>query len=127
MKNTTCRFLLLISIFFAFNANASIAPVSNTQMINLNMHFKAQAHSAKSELSMPLYQTAEIEKKLGKKNYLISLNPRQGKNLNEVTIEVKFLKPSNSKVIFKKEIVAKLNQQSVISSHGMMLQLTPVI
>ena len=96
-------------------------------MINLNMHFKAQAHSAKSELSMPLYQTAEIEKKLGKKNYLISLNPRQGKNLNEVTIEVKFLKPSNSKVIFKKEIVAKLNQQSVISSHGMMLQLTPVI
>lgn len=123
MNNKTWLFSLLLSVFFSFGTQASIGP----QMINLNMQFKAQDHTAKSDLSMPLYQTAEIEKKLGNKNYLISLNPRQGKNSNEVTIEVKFLRPSNSKVIYKKEIVAKLNQQSVISAKGMMIHLTPVI
>lgn len=123
MNNKTWLFSLLISIFFSLNTHASIGP----QMVNLNMQFKAREHTAKSDLSMPLYQTAEIEKKLGNKNYLISLNPRQGKKSDEVNIEVKFLRPSNSKVIYKKEIVAKLNQQSVISAKGMMIQLTPVI
>lgn len=123
MNKRTWLFSLLISIFFSVGASASIAP----QMINLNMQFKAHDHTAKSELSMPLYQTAEIEKRMGKKNYLISFNPKEGKNPNEVTIEVKFLRPSNSKVIFKKEIVAKLNHQSIISAKGMMIELTPVI
>lgn len=114
---------LAISVFSSLGVHASIGP----QMVNFNMQFRAQEHTIKSDLSMPLYQTAEIEKKLGNKNYLISINPREGKNANEVNIEVKFLRPSNSKVIYKKEIVAKLNQQTIISAKGMMLQLTPVI
>jgi hypothetical protein len=129
MNNKTWLFSLLISIFFSVGVKASIAPANTVapQMINLNMQFKAHDHTAKSDISMPLYQTAEIEKKMGKKNYLMSFNPKEGKNPNEVTIEVKFMRPSNSKVIFKKEIVAKLNHQSVISAKGMMIELTPVI
>jgi hypothetical protein len=123
MNNKTWQFFLLTSLFFSLSASANIGP----QMINLNLQFRAHDVSLKSDLSMPLYQTAEIEKKLGKKNYLISFNPRQGKNSDEVMIEIKFLRPSNSKVIYKKDIVAKLNQQSIISAKGMMIQLTPVI
>jgi hypothetical protein len=129
MNIKTRWFSLIISIFFSLGLQANIAPPSslNPQMINLNMQFRSHEQTIKSDLSMPLYQTAEIEKKFGKKNYLISLNPRQGKNVDEVNIEVKFLRPSNSKVFYKKEIVAKLNQASVISAKGMVIHLTPVI
>jgi hypothetical protein len=127
MNYKTWLLSLLISIFFSltysFSAQSSIGP----QMVNLNMQFRSHDQTIKSDLSMPLYQTAEIEKKFGKKNYLISLNPKQGKNTDEVNIEVKFLRPSNSKVFYKKDIVAKINQQTIISAKGMVIQLTPVI
>ncbi len=114
----------LVSLFiFSATTHASIAP----QMINLNLKFKANDQIANSELTMPLYQTAELEKKLGKKNYFMSFVPRQGDRPGEVAIEIKFMKQNNSKVIFKKEVIAKLNQQSIISAQGMMIQLTPVI
>ncbi len=123
MNQKTWWSSLFLAFFLSITANASIAP----QMINLNLHFKTTESSIKSDLSIPLYQTAEIEKRLGKKNYLISFNPRQGKNSDEINIEIKFLRPSNSKVLFKKQIVAKLNRQSIISAKGMMLSMTPVI
>jgi hypothetical protein len=123
MNYKTWLLTLLISIFFTATAHSSIGP----QMVNLNMQFRSHEQTIKSDLSMPLYQTAEIEKKFGKKNYLISFNPKQGKKSDEVNIEVKFLRPSNSKVFYKKEIVAKINQQTIISAKGMVIQLTPVI
>ena len=127
MNYKTWLLSLLISIFFYSAISSSTQASIGPQMVNLNMQFRSHEQTIKSDLSMPLYQTAEIEKKFGKKNYLISFNPKQGKKSDEVNIEVKFLRPSNSKVFYKKEVIAKINQQTIISAKGMVIQLTPVI
>jgi hypothetical protein len=114
---------LVSSIFFSYQAYGSIAP----QMINLNMQFKSHSAVVNSELSMPMYQTAEIEKQVGKKNYLISLNPRHGKNPDEVHIEVKFLRHSNLTAFYKTEIITKINQKASFTAKGVTINLTPII
>jgi len=66
-------FLITITSFNSLAAIAPQAPISksisqNSQIVNLNMQFKANNKTIKSELSMPFYQTAEFEKKIDKKN-----------------------------------------------------------
>lgn len=124
--------LIAVSGAFSFEANASIAPSSKAetipQMINLNMQFKAKNKTINSDLVMPFYQTAEIEKKFDKKNnILIEVNPRHGKNSNEVSIEMKFYKASGAKAFAKKEIIAKLGEESKITVKGMTIKVTPVL
>ncbi|MGZ3809476.1 MAG: hypothetical protein ACXVCE_15440 [Bacteriovorax sp.] len=68
MANIKFSFLVIASIV-SFNVFASIAPKSdvvesNPQMINLNMQFRSKHKTLKSDLSMPFYQTAELEKKI---------------------------------------------------------------
>lgn len=120
MKNLTCS---LAFFALSFTAGASIAP----QMINLNMQFRTHEQVVESDLAMPFYQTAEIEKKVGKKNYLISLVPKQGAMPDEVAIEIKFLRHSNNTPFYKKEIIAKLNQKTSITAKGVTINFTPVI
>jgi hypothetical protein len=119
---------------FSFYAYSSISPAiekgvsTNPQMINLNMQFRAKNKTMKSELSMPFYQTAEIERKFdSSNNVFIEVNPRHGKNNNEVSIEMKFYKTSGAKAFAKKEIVAKLGEESKISVKGMTVRITPVL
>lgn len=128
--------VILIAVFgnFSFEAKASIAPVeatkseANPQMINLNMQFKTRHKTVKSDLAMPFYQTAEIEKKFdSKNNVLIEVNPRHGKNSNEVSIELKFFKASGAKAFAKKEIIAKLGEESKVTVKGMTVKVTPLL
>lgn len=133
-------FLVILAALVAMNGSlclnavASIAPASTKkseavpQMINLNMQFKSNNKTMKSDLAMPFYQTAEIEKKFDKKNnVLIEVNPRRGKNENEVSIEMKFYKSSGAKAFAKKEIIAKLGVESKISVRGMTVRVTPIL
>lgn len=123
---------LVIALISNFNCFASIAPKSdavdsNSQMINLNMQFKSKNKTIKSDLSMPYYQTAELEKKIDNKNVFIEVNPRKGKNSNEVEIEMKFFKSSGSKAFAKKEVIAKIGEESKISIKGLTVKVTPVL
>ncbi len=131
MTKTKFSFLV-VALMASYNSFASIAPKSvavesNSQMINLNMQFKSKNKTVKSDLSMPYYQTAELEKKIDNKNVFIEVNPRKGKNSNEVEIEMKFFKSSGSKAFAKKEIIAKIGEESKISIKGLTVKVTPVL
>lgn len=125
-------FLMVLLVTFSLETIASIAPSSakdsNPQMINLNMQFRAKNKTVKSELAMPFYQTAEISKSFdNKNNVLVEVNPRRGKNSDEVSIEMKFYKSSGAKAFAKKEIVAKLGHESKITVKGMTVRVTPIL
>ena len=134
MANLKVSFLVISLITTMSNSFASIAPAgkvesseSNSQIINLNMQFKSHNKVVKSDLAMPFYQTAELEKKLDNKNVLIEVNPRRGKNSNEVAIEMKFYKTAGARAYAKKEIIAKIGEESKISVKGMTVRVTPVL
>lgn len=132
MANVKCLFnkqfsflVILIAMFGAFSNQAKAD--SSPQMVNLNMQFKSNNKTLKSDLSMPFYQTAELEKHFEKKNVLIEVNPRRGKNSNEVEIEMRFYKSSGAKAFAKKDIIAKLGEESKITVKGMTVRITPVL
>ena len=138
-------FLVLFLVFFAListtfsitSLSAAIDPKAdldsksnsqpNSQMINLNLQFKSHHKTVTSELAMPYYQTAELEKTFDKKNYLIEVNPRHGKKNDEVEIEMRFYKTAGSKAFAKKEIIAKIGEESTVSIKGMTVKVTPVL
>ncbi|MBC7537982.1 MAG: hypothetical protein H7281_04125 [Bacteriovorax sp.] len=131
MANVKCFFkkqfsflVILIAVYGAFSLEAKAD--TNPQMINLNMQFKAKNKTLKSDLAMPFYQTAELEKRFDNKNVLIEVNPRRGKNSNEVAIEMRFYKSSGAKAFAKKEIIAKLGEESKITIKGMTIKVTPI-
>lgn len=117
--------IFILSTLFCFSGKVTAS--SSPQMINLNMQFKAKNKILKSDLSIPFYQTAELEKNFDNKNILIDVNPRRGKNKNEVEIEMKFYKSSGAKAFAKKEFIAKLGEESKISVKGMTVRVTPVL
>ena len=118
----------LLIIFFGINLFSALAFAdTNSQMINLNMQFKAKNKILKSDLAIPYYQTAELEKHFDNKNILIEVHPRRGKNSNEVEIEMKFYKSSGAKAFAKKDIIAKIGEESKISVKGMTVRVTPVL
>ena len=125
--------LIAMNGFFSFSARASISPMpkinANPQMINLNLQFKGKDNKTlKSDLSMPFYQTAEIERKFdSKNNVLIEVNPRRTKNSDEVSIEMRFYKASGARAFAKKEIIAKLGVESKITVKGMTVRVTPIL
>ncbi|MBP9681811.1 MAG: hypothetical protein KBD76_10435 [Bacteriovorax sp.] len=131
MTNIKFSFLV-IGLMTSFQSWGSIAPlkeaaVTHSQMIHLNLQFKAKHKTVKSDLAMPFYQTAEIERTVDNKNVLIEVNPRRGKNSNEVTIEMRFFKAAGFPAYAKKEIIAKLGEESKISVKGLTVRVTPVV
>jgi superfamily I DNA and/or RNA helicase len=100
---------------------------NNNQLVNLNFQIKSKNKMVKSELMMPFYQTAELERKIGDKNILIEINPRRGKKSDEISLDMKFYKASGSKAFYKKEIIAKLNEDSKVSFRGMSFKVRPVL
>ena len=122
-------FVLLL--FSALNLNAAINPhaisVNNAQMVNLNLKIKSSGHTLKSNLLMPFYQTAEFERKFGDKNILVEVSPKRGKNDDEIALVMKFYKASGTKAFYKKEIMAKVNEESTVSFRGMSMRITPSI
>lgn len=125
---TTMFVLLLLS---AFNLNAAINPqamnANNAQMVNLNLKIKSSGQTVKSDLMMPFYQTAEFERKFGDKNVLVEVSPKHGKNSDEIALVMKFYKASGSKAFYKKEIIAKVNEESTVTFRGMSMRITPSI
>ena len=111
----------------AINPKADLDLNNNSQMINLNLQFRSHHKTVTSELAMPYYQTAELEKTFDKKNYLIEVNPRHGKKNDEVEIEMRFYKTAGSKAFAKKEIIAKIGEESTVSIKGMTVKVTPVL
>lgn len=110
----------------SINAIASIAPM-DSQMVNLNIQIKGKSKIVSSDLAMPFYQTAELEKKVDDKSYYFIVNPKKGKNPQEVELEVKLYNSKKSKVIAKKEIITKINQETVVSMKGVMFKFTAAI
>lgn len=121
------QFSFLVSFLVLGAFSTSVKADINPQMINLNMQFKTKKKTLKSDLAMPFYQTAELENKFDDKKGLIEINPRLGKNKDEVAIEMKFYKSSGSKAYAKKEIIAKLGEESKVSVKGMTVRITPVL
>ena len=100
---------------------------NSQQMVNLNLQYKSNNKVVKSDLLMPFYQTAELERFIGNKNVLIEINPRHGKNPDEVTLDMKFFRTAGAKAFYKKEIVAKINEVSQINVKGISLRVRPVL
>lgn len=115
-------FVFLIVMVTTF-AQASI----NMQMVNLNLQFKGKNKLENSDISMPFYQTAEIEKTIDSKDYLISINPKQGLTDKEVNLEIRLINPKNSKLIAKKEIKTSYNRNTNVSIKGLSFMVTPTI
>ena len=125
--------LFAVLLCTSFEVFSDIAPVdlksaNNAQMINLNLQFRAKNKSVSSDLLMPFYQKAEFEKMVGDKNLFIELNPRRGKNSDEISLEMKLYRAgSGGKPFYKKEFIAKVNQESKINMRGMSVKVTPVL
>ncbi len=115
----------LVSLF-SLTAFASIGPMDQ-QMVNLNIQIKGKSKIISSDLAMPFYQTAELEKKVDNKSYYFVVNPKKGKNPEEVELEVKLFNSKKSKVIAKKDIITKINQETVVSMKGVMFKFTAAI
>ena len=126
-----CTSMSISTLSAAINSKVDLDSKSisqpNSQMINLNLQFKSHHKILTSELAMPYYQTAELEKTFDKKNYLIEVNPRHGKSNDEVEIEMRFYKTAGSKAFAKKEIIAKIGEESTVSIKGMTVKVTPVL
>ena len=106
---------------------ANVDQLNKSQLVSLNLELKSKNNRVKSNLIMPFYQTAELERKVGQKNVLIELNPKKGKNINEISVELKLFNQSGSKAFYKKEFIARLNEDSQISVKGLSLKVRPVI
>ena len=124
--------LLSALVFTTFEANSAVNTEeiniqNNNQLVNLNFQISSKNKMVKSELMMPFNQTAELERKFGNKNILIEINPRRGKNIDEVELEMKFYRTAGSKAFYKKEIIAKLNENSSINFRGMSLKIRPAL
>lgn len=124
--------LFSVLVFTCLETNSSINSQAmndrgTSQLVNLNFQIKSKNKTVKSELMMPFYQTAELERKIGNKNVLIEINPRRGKNPGEIALDMKFYNSAGSKAFYKKEIIAKLNEDSSIKFRGMSLKVRPVL
>ena len=120
-------FLISSNLFASINPIPTSKPTAAPQLINLNMQFRAKHKTVKSELLMPFYQTAELQKNIDNKPVLIEVNPKRGKDDSEVAIEMKFYKSSGSKAYAKKEFIAKIGEESKISVKGITVRVTPVL
>ena len=124
------RVFIFTSLFLLFTLLsqtifASVTPYS--QLVNLNLQIKTKNAIKSSNIMMPFYQTAELEKMIGNRNVIIELNPKRGKDSEEINLEVRFLNASGAKAFFKKEIIAKVNQLSKVSYKGLSIQIKPVL
>lgn len=129
-------FVVFCLCAFSLTSIASINPkavdqkidqLNRSQLVSLNLELKSKNNRVKSNLIMPFYQTAEFERKVGEKNVLIELNPKKGKNVNEISVKLKLFNQSGTRAFYKKEFVARLNEDSQISVKGLSLKVRPIL
>jgi hypothetical protein len=130
LKKSFICILLLSSIeaFGAINPNAlSSQDNNNAQMVNLNLQLKSRNKVVKSNLTMPFYQTAEVERSVGDKNVLIEFNPRRGKNSGEIALDMKLYRNGGGRPFYKKDFIAKVNEHSIINLRGLSVKVMPIL
>lgn len=115
----------VVTISFTLISNPTF---SKSQLINLNLQYKLNNKTVKSELLVPFYQTIELEKEIANdKSLKIEVNPKHGKNLDEVELEMKFFSQNRPRPIYKKEFIAKIGEAKIIKVQGTTFRLTPVL
>ncbi len=116
--------LFLVLILFLFNqlTFSAISP----QLINLNLEFKGKKDQIKSDLTVPFYQKAELEKSLDHKLHSIEIHPKKTLDPKVVELEIRYQLGKGSKPL-KKKLEVKLNESTKISLKGMTLKVTPTI
>lgn len=123
------QFLILASMLsFSIKAIAAINPKASfntNQIVNLSLEVSENKKLAKADLVLPFFQTGEVQKNLGDRSYLIELSPRSGAKENEVLVEMKLRQAKTNIVIMQKSIQAKLNENTVIKTHGLSIKLRP--
>jgi hypothetical protein len=126
--------LLSVMLVASFEVFSSINPSAiskslnnNAQMVNLNFQFRSRNKTVRSNLTMPFYQTAEFEKMVGDKNVLVELNPRRGKNADEISLEMKLYRVGGSKPFYKKDFIARINEESTLNMRDMSVRVKPVL
>lgn len=130
-KTKLSTVLVTLMLSFPMTGKAAMNPKAlfpnQNQIVNLNFKVTQNKDSFSSDLAMPFYQKAEVERALGDKKYLIEFSTKRGKKDDEVAIEMR-LKHSKSKIVLmKKNFTAKLNEYSKIKSHGLNIDLRPEI
>lgn len=115
--------ILFLSILTSMQVLAAIQ--SGSQIVNLNLSFKAKHKSVKSNLAMPFYQTAELEKTIDNKDYYFEINPKKGKNSEEIELDVRLFNKDKSKSIAHKEITIKINEEAKVSMKGVTIKIRP--
>lgn len=99
----------------------------NAQLVTLNLQLKSNNKLLKSELLMPFYQKAEFEKKIEGKKIFIEMTPRYGKNSNEISLELKLFKKLGARAFYKKDLVAKINEELLVKFKGASLKIKPLL
>lgn len=112
---------LLTSLVFivSFATFADIDP----QLVKMNLQIKSKKDTHKSDLSMPYYQKAEYQNK----DYVIELNPRKGKNRDEILISYRLVRAKNGRAIKTGEEVASTNRPLNISAKGLNVKIAPIL
>jgi len=138
-----------ICLFFSFgpthDLKANLAPATlkplenadsrdyvetnNDQMLQLNFQFRTKTKTLRSNLSMPYYQVAEIEKSIDSKEYIFEIIPKKGKSSDEVLLEVRLknqhAKNSKKSPNHRKEILVKFNEEARVTLKGITLRIQP--
>lgn len=117
---STLKTLLLTSLFALCTSTfAEIDP----QLVKMNLQIKSKKSTHKSELAMPFYQKAEFLKN----DYLIELNPKRGKNKDEILLGYKVLRAKNGRSVKSGEAVISSSRSLNISAKGLNLKVAPVL
>ncbi len=93
------------------------------QIVKMNLQIKSKKENHNSELAMPYYQKAELENK----DYVIELNPRKGKNKDEILLGYKLIKTKSGKSVKSGEVVLTSNKPLNVQAKGLSFKVAPVL
>ncbi len=113
------NFITSLALAFSLSAMADIDP----QLVKMNLQIKSKKDTHKSDLSMPFYQKAEYLNK----EYVIELNPRKGKNRDEILLSYRVVKAKNGKSVKSGEAVVSSNKPLSFSAKGLSVKVAPVL
>lgn len=112
---------LLTALFFTANI-ATFADI-DPQLVKMNLQIKSKKDTHKSDLSMPFYQKAEYLNK----DYVIELNPRKGKNRDEILLGYRVVRAKNGRSVKSGEAVVSSSKPLNISAKGLNVKVAPVL
>ncbi len=122
MKIQGSMISLVLFGFLSFSSTQVLAEI-DSQIVKMNLQIKSKKDTHKSDLTMPFYQVAEYQNK----DYVIELNPRKGKNADEVLLSYKVIKAKNGRSVKSGEAVLTSNKPLNIKAPGVSLKVASVL